>query len=275
MKIAVCGKGGSGKSTVVAILAQEYQRRGRQVLVVDSDESNSGLHWMLGMKKSPKPLIEFVGGKREIQDKMFTGFTPESEDINLSLWKLEAISMDDIPAVHMEGRNRCRLVVTGKIGRAFEGCACPMGVVTREFLKKLKTGADRVVIVDMEAGVEHFGRGIEAGLDAVIVVVEPSLESLSIAEKTKVLCESGGARFAGAVINKVRFGPGRERLAKELKRRDIPELGRIRFHERLLEDGLSGLPVNPEETGDEAGVIVDNLPNLIRTNPLLTHAGGK
>ena len=218
---------------------------------------------MLGIEKPPKPLIEFVGGKQKIQDKMATGFTAESGDTGLSLWRQDEITMNGISMVHMGGSKGLRLVVTGKIGRIFEGCACPMGVVTREFLKKLRVDNDQIAIVDMEAGVEHFGRGIESSLDAVIVVVEPSLESVSIAEKTKALTESGGTRFAGAVINKIRSGDGQKRLVKELKRRNIPELGCLRFHERLLDDGLSGLPVDPEETGAEAHVIVNNLLDFI------------
>ncbi|WP_170302516.1 P-loop NTPase [Desulfosarcina widdelii] len=266
MKIAVCGKGGCGKSTVVAVLAYEFQRRDQQVLVVDSDESNSGLHWMLGIENPPKPLIDFVGGKQEIQNKMFTGFTAGSGDASLSLWRQNEIAMDDIPEAHIEGTNRSRLVVTGKIGRIFEGCACPMGVVTREFLKKLRIDDNEMAIVDMEAGIEHFGRGIESSLDAVIVVVEPSLESLSIAEKTKKLTESGGARFAGAVINKIRSEANRKRLIQELTRRNIIELGCLQYHEALVADGLYGSPVNSEVTKIEAGTIVDRLLDVIRIN---------
>jgi CO dehydrogenase nickel-insertion accessory protein CooC1 len=95
-------------------------------------------------------------------------------------------------------------------------------------------------------------------------VVEPSLESLSVAQKIKTLTESGGARFAGAVINKYRSEAGHERLVKEFRRRAIPELGRLRFHERLFDDGLAGLPVNSEKTLDVAGAIVDNLYIFIR-----------
>ena len=273
MKIAVCGKGGSGKSTIVAILAKEFQRRGQQVLVVDSDESNSGLHWMLGFKNPPEPLIEFVGGKKKVTNRMFAGFIPESGEMNLSLWRKNEIAIDDIPVFHKAGSGNIQLVVTGKIGRLFEGCACPMGVVTREFLKKLRIDHDQIAIVDMEAGVEHFGRGIEASLEALIVVVEPSLESVSIAEKTKALTESSGARFAGAIINKVRSKTNQKRLTQELKSRGIPELGCLQYHEQLLDDGLSGLPVSPEATGTEAGAMADNILDFIRTIPPLAQAG--
>jgi len=263
MKIAVCGKGGSGKSTIAAILAKEFQRRNQRVLVIDSDESNSGLHWMLGIEKPPAPLMEFVGGKKKIQDKMIAGFTAEGGDTSLSLWKQNEIPMDGIPPIHAAGPDNCRLVVTGKIDRNFEGCACPMGVVAREFLKKLRIDRNEMVIVDMEAGIEHFGRGIESSLDAVIAVIEPSLESLSIAEKIKALTEAGGARFAGAVINKVRSEQHQDLLIQELTRRDITELGCLRFHERLVDNGLSGLPVDLQETGAEAGAIADQLLDFV------------
>jgi CO dehydrogenase maturation factor len=266
MKIAVCGKGGSGKSTIVAILVREFQRRDRQVLVLDSDESNSGLHWMIGIDEPPKPLIEHVGGKHKIQDKMSTGFTAESGATSLSLWREDEIAINDIPDALIKGSKNCQLVVAGKIGRIYEGCACPMGVVTREFLKKLQLGKNQIAIVDMEAGVEHFGRGIESSIDAVAVVVEPSLESLSIAEKTKELTESSSAHFAGAIINKLRPGDSQKRVTQELKFRGIPELGHIRYHEQFLDDGLSGRPVNLEVSGAEASAIADRLLDFISTH---------
>ena len=267
MKIAVCGKGGSGKSTIVAIVAQEFQRRNQRVLVIDADESNSGLHWMLGIEKPPVPLMEFVGGKKKIQGKMIAGFTTEDDGTGLSLWKQNEIPMDAIPRIHAAGPDNCRLVVTGKIDRNFEGCACPMGVVAREFLKKLKIGRDQMVIVDMEAGIEHFGRGIESSLDAVLAVVEPSLESLSIAAKTRTLTEAGGARFAGAVINKVRSEQNQDQLIQALAHRDITELGCLWFHERLVDNGLCGRPVDLQETGTEAGAIADQLLDFVHGKP--------
>ena len=70
MKISVCGKGGCGKSTMVALLANEALKRGYQALVVDSDESNSGLFRMLGFERPPAPLMELVGDKKGLKQKM-------------------------------------------------------------------------------------------------------------------------------------------------------------------------------------------------------------
>jgi CO dehydrogenase maturation factor len=247
----------------VAILAKEFQRWGKQLIVVDSDESNSGLHWMLGIKNPPKPLVEFLGGKQNIQDGMTTESDKQSEDQRQSIWRQDEITIDDIPLAQTEGSENCRLVVIGKIGRLFEGCACTMGVVVREFLKKLRITPNQMVLVDMEAGIEHFGRGIESSIDAVIVVVEPSLESLSIAEKTKELTELSCARFAGAVINKTRSESDQIHLVQELKRRNIIELGGLRFYEGLFKRGLAGLPVNEALAGEESFAIADRLVNYL------------
>jgi len=75
MKLCVCGKGGSGKSTMVTLLANGFRRLGKKVVVLDSDESNSSLYWMLGFDRPPRPLMEMVGGKRSVQQKMMAAFT--------------------------------------------------------------------------------------------------------------------------------------------------------------------------------------------------------
>lgn len=203
MKICVCGKGGSGKSTVVALLAAELRRRGKQVLVVDSDESNAGLYWMLGFKEPPVPLMELAGGKKNIQRALRTAFTEDGAYEEKPVLARDELGVDDLQSVHVQRASGIGLVCIGKIHQALEGCACPMGVLSREFLKKLRTGNDEVVVVDMEAGVEHFGRGVETSVDAVLVVTEPSLESVGLAERIKELTLGAGAQFAGAVLNKV------------------------------------------------------------------------
>ena len=128
MKISVCGKGGSGKSSVVSLLAIEAQARGLKTLVVDSDESNSGLFRMIGFDKPPIPLMALVGGKESIKEKMNQpSILSESE-----------ITLKQIPFSYINKKNGLGLISIGKIHQALEGCACPMGVLSREFLKKLR-----------------------------------------------------------------------------------------------------------------------------------------
>jgi CO dehydrogenase maturation factor len=141
MKIAVCGKGGSGKSTIVALLASEAKRKGYKVLIVDSDESNSGLYRMLGFEHPPVPLMELVGGKRSLKEKM----------AQPNIFAASSISLKDISPQHLVGKDGLMLVSIGKILQSLEGCACPMGVLSREFLKKLTLQPGELAIIDMEA----------------------------------------------------------------------------------------------------------------------------
>ncbi|MFW6164006.1 MAG: hypothetical protein ACODAJ_14665 [Planctomycetota bacterium] len=246
MKFCVCGKGGSGKSTVVALLAVEFRRRGNAVLVVDSDESNAGLYWMLGLEAPPTPLMELAGGKRSIQRTLRAALSDSDDDQEMPVLAREALRVDELPSEYVGEAEGMRLVCIGKIHQALEGCACPMGVLSREFLKKLQTAPDEVVIVDMEAGVEHFGRGVETSVDAVLAVVEPSLESVSLAARIKVLTEGAGADFRGAVLNKVASQATRSRLEETLGQRRIPILAALPVRHEFVQAALDGSPV---ETG--------------------------
>jgi len=257
LKIALCGKGGSGKSTVVALLAEEFRRRGWSVLVVDSDESNSGLHRLLGFDRPPRPLLDLVGGKKNVRRGLKSGSSEGEGGPELSVLARPQLRLSDLPPEHVAARDRTRLVTVGKIHQALEGCACPMGLVSREFLKKIQTQEGEVVVVDFEAGLEHFGRGIETSLDAVIVVVEPSFESLEMAGKVRELTEGAGAKFLGAVVNKVESPGLASQVSKELEARGVSLLGVIHHHAEIAAAGLTGGPVPWESARQEAAGIVD------------------
>ena len=259
MKIAVCGKGGTGKSTLVALLAGEFKIAGLWVVVIDSDESNSGLHWMLGFPRRPAPLMDFVGGKKEIRDKMAAMFREGQSEPKMSIMLQDTIQMEDIPVDYIVEGDQKRLITIGKIQQSLEGCACPMGVLSREFLKKLILSNNEIAIVDMEAGIEHFGRGVEDSVDAVIAVTEPSLESINLAEKIKDLSSGTGAKFAGVVLNKVGSVGIYEKMKEELEKRRLPLLGKISFSEGIVEACLKGEPLESVCTGDEARKIVEKL----------------
>jgi CO dehydrogenase maturation factor len=120
-KIAVCGKGGSGKSTVVALLARGLQDKGARVLVVDSDESNPGLYRVLGFEQRPAPLLELVGGKKQV----FPTFSDEAAPRE-SLLPRKEFRIADPPGDYVVERDGIGLVCIGKILQSLEGCACPI-----------------------------------------------------------------------------------------------------------------------------------------------------
>jgi CO dehydrogenase maturation factor len=117
VKIAVCGKGGSGKSTLVALLAHEISNHGYEALVVDSDESNTGLYKMLGFENPPVSLMEMLGGKTSLKGKM----------AEPNIFKESEILPGNIPKDNIREKEGVSLVAIGKILQSLEGCACPMG----------------------------------------------------------------------------------------------------------------------------------------------------
>jgi CO dehydrogenase maturation factor len=229
MKVSVCGKGGSGKSTLVSLLASGAMASGHEVLVVDSDESNAGLYRMLGFPDPPVPLMELVGGKRAIKEKIGRANVLAEPQIGIA----------DIPTRFVRQRNGLKLVSIGKILQSLEGCACPMGVLSREFLNKLKLARNELVIVDMEAGVEHFGRGIDEHLNAILLVVEPSMESVIMAEKVKSLI-TGMDQQLYAVLNKVNSDSVSAELKTMLRDTSIDVAGVIPYDTSIFEACLKG-----------------------------------
>jgi CO dehydrogenase maturation factor len=248
MKISVCGKGGSGKSTLVSLLSIEALKRDHSVLVIDSDESNSTLFRMLGFEKPPVPLMELIGGKSVLKEKM----------IQNNVLSETRISTGDIPDQYLQRRDGLMLISIGKILHSLEGCACPMGALSREFLKKLHLVENEISIMDMEAGIEHFGRGVDTGIDSVLVVVEPSLESLVLAERIKGLTE-GIEKDLRAVLNKIDSDILASRLRRELETRGIDVIGIIPNDPMIFEACLEGQALRTGEASSAAGKVLEGL----------------
>jgi len=257
MKISVCGKGGSGKSVIVTLLANEFRARGYLVLVVDSDESNSSLYRILGFDRPPVPLMELVGGKRGLKEKMSVRFSSGETEVKMEILSQDRILMKDIPSQHIVQRDGIRLLNIGKILHSLEGCACPMGVLSREFLRKVYLGADEVAIVDMEAGVEHFGRGVETSIDKVLAVVEPSFESLELALRIKELAAGAGVNKTWAVLNKINSDEIAARLRKELGKRGMDVIGVVHNDPKIFEACLEGHRLGEKVASNEIREVVD------------------
>lgn len=253
-KIAVAGKGGSGKSTVVALLAKSLRDRGYRVLVVDSDESNPGLHRTLGFEERPEPLLELVGGKK----KVFETFSDTTE-LSKGVLTQEEIRTGDLPPEYVVEKDGIKLVSIGKILQSLEGCACPMGALSREFLKRLFLEEDEIALIDMEAGVEHFGRGVETSVDTVLAVTEPSFDSLELAEKISILAKEVGMDNVWAVLNKIPSEELASRLGAQLKDRAVPVIGSIGYDAEVFEAGLEGRPVRDSQAERDIQEILDQL----------------
>lgn len=262
MKISVCAKGGSGKSTIVTLLANEAKKRGSRVLVVDSDESNSGLYRMLGFEQPPVPLMDMIGGKTTLKKNM------GKPDI----FSDAVIPVDNIPEGYLLKNDGIMLVSIGKIMQSLEGCACPMGVLSREFLKKVVVNDGEVVIVDMEAGVEHFGRGVETSIDNVLIVVEPPFESMAVAEKIHSMSSGSGIRNTWAVLNKIPNEEIKKRLEAELAKRGIEVIGCVYLNQEIFMASVDGRVPHQGAAADEIKGVMDFI--LARTGERRSNVKG-
>ena len=199
-KIIISGRGGSGKSTLVTLMAQKLKSEGKEVLVVDSDESNLGLGIMLGIAPAEKTLMDYLGGKPAVTEKLMAMIRQEGDE-QIELFP-DNVGLKDLSSEFVQWNENAGLMQIGKIEHTMEGCACPMGAVTRDFLKHLILDEEQWVLVDTEAGVEHFGRGIVEGVDAVLMVVDPSNDAVLLSEKAAKLTGEAGKDF-GVILNKV------------------------------------------------------------------------
>ena len=179
MKIAISGKGGVGKTTIMALIARELKKKGKKVLVIDADPSPH-MAETLGVKNPEQitPIADMTKLLAERAEK-----TPGSPFYQLNP------QVNDLLKDFMIEQDGMKLMVLGAIQKADGGCACPESHVLRKMLKKMLLTADEVVLLDMEAGVEHLGRGTVAGVDHLLIVVIPSKSSIRTAMKIKKLAE--------------------------------------------------------------------------------------
>jgi CO dehydrogenase maturation factor len=220
MKVAVTGKGGVGKTTVAVSLARALRDLGHAVVAVDADP-DTNLAGTLGYRGPDiTPLVKL---KALIQERVGGG------DSWGGFLRMNP-RVDDIPQEFGVVVDGIRVLVMGTIDRGRRGCACPENVLLREVLNHLILDTQQDVVVDMEAGVEHLGRGTAEGVDLMLVVVEPGWASLQTAGRVAALAADLGIKRIGVVAN---------RIASEA------DLSFVRTH--LSDPPLLGvLPADPE-----------------------------
>ena len=231
LKIMICGKGGSGKSAI-SVLAARLLSKKYDVYLIDSDESNTLLPRILGVDP-PKPLVEYLGGRNNIFKR------GEINIVNALAKAGKGIALSDLPAGYVStSPEGIKLVIIGKVRNYGEGCACPLNYLTRVLLKNLVLRGNELVLVDTDAGIEHVGRGVEEGSDAILAVVDPTAESLLLAKTLKDLFEHLNKRF-WIVLNKAT--PGITDLIKEkAKDLNLQIDGVISFDEEIFKSCLEG-----------------------------------
>lgn len=237
-KVIVSGRGGSGKSTLVSLLARELEKNAK-VLVLDADESNLSLGFMLGMDPPAQTIMDSLGGKPAVMEKMRVMF--DSDFKERPRFFEGDLTIDGLSPQRASGSGALSFARIGKIEHSHEGCACPMGAVAKGFLNHISVEGDQWVLVDTEAGVEHFGRGLLEGADAVLFVADPSHEAVILAEKAAALAREAGKPFL-VVINKA-DAETEPHMREKLAAAGLDVLGSIPYLPAVAKSNLTGDPL--------------------------------
>jgi CO dehydrogenase maturation factor len=246
MKLAFAGKGGVGKTTLCAWLGDHLARRGRDVILVDADTALSlGQACGLEAHELPAPLSAREDLVRErIGSGGFLNLNPDVAGLPDEL----AV---ELPVAQTDTPGRKRLLVMGSITGAGEGCACAANALLKSLLVHLVTQQDAWVLVDLEAGVEHLGRGTVGDVDGLVVVSEPSRRSLETAARVGGLASDLGLGRQVLVVNRGLGEPELPRLPglpeQVVRMPMLPELV-----ERQLDDAsVLGLAPGPIDAACE------------------------
>ena len=231
MKLAVSGKGGVGKTTFSALLIRTLNAQGKRVLAIDADP-DANLAAALGIPDADKivpiaEMKELIFERTEAQPGTIGGF-----------FKLNP-KVDDLPDSLSAKLDNIKLMRLGGVKKGGGGCICPESTLLRALMIHVVLSRDEVVVMDMEAGIEHLGRATASAVDKLIVVVEPGRRSMDTAGHIKKLASEIGLKNIGLVGNKIRGEKDEEFLKKHLS--DFEFLGFIRHDEALIEADLDGV----------------------------------
>ncbi|MBI2953012.1 MAG: AAA family ATPase [Chloroflexi bacterium] len=233
MKIAISGKGGVGKTTLAALLARLYASEGRPVLAIDADpDANlaSAIGFSRELAEKITPIVEL---KDLIEER--TGAKPGS---SAPFFRLNP-RVDDIPERFAGLHAGVKVLVMGTVKTGGGGCVCPENVLLKHLLQHAIVYRDEVVIVDMEAGIEHLGRATASSVDAFIVVVEPGQRSLQTALTVKRLAVDIGIHRCFVVGSKTASKGDRDFIVAGLPEMEV--IGFISRSDRIIEADLKGL----------------------------------
>ena len=230
MKLAITGKGGVGKTTLSSALARLYADEGRTVLAADVDpDANLGL--ALGLSQEEVDAIIPISKMRDLA-KERTGASDDNKFYKLNPY------VADIPEKFAKSVNGVKLLVMGTVDLGGSGCVCPEHVMLKSILSALTYRKNDVVIMDMEAGLEHLGRGTAANMDQFIVVLDPGARSGQTYRSVQQLANDLGVKRVRVVANKIRDEQDEAFIRASIPAEDL--LGCIHYNTEIMDADRNG-----------------------------------
>ena len=251
MKLAISGKGGVGKTTFAALLIKTLSEQGKRVLAIDADP-DANLATALGIPH-PESIAPISDMKELIEER--TGAKVGSLG---SFFKLNP-KVDDLPETLSVEVDHIKFMRLGGVKKGGGGCICPTSTLLKALIAHILLARDEVVVMDMEAGIEHLGRGTAAATDRLIVVVEPGRRSVETAQNIRRLAEEIGLTRISLVGNKIRGESDQAFLEKYVT--GFEWLGFLPYDERIIECDLSGQ--SPYDTDTPAREVVQSIVQLL------------
>jgi CO dehydrogenase maturation factor len=240
MKIAVSGKGGTGKTFLAGMLAARFAAGGHPVIAIDADPSPN-LALTLGLSSDEAGTIVPIAENDDLI-RLKTGADYSG------IFRLN-YTVDDIIEHHtVLTPSGAHLMVMGTVRSMGSGCTCPAHAVVKALLRHLIVERDEVVILDMDAGIEHLGRATAEHVDTMLVVSDANRRSLEVARTICRMAAASAIRQVGLVGNRI-TGPSQEHALRTFAEDNgIALLALIPFDQGVSENGISGAPIDEEHS---------------------------
>ena len=250
MKIAVSGKGGVGKTLIAAALARGFAERGLKTMAIDAD-SSPNLALTLGLSpEEARKIVPISENKELVESKTSTGYS--------GVFRLSFTVDDVVREYSVNTPFGVNLIVMGTVQSMGSGCMCAANAVVRALLRHLIVERNEVVILDMEAGVEHIGRGTASRVDALLIVADANLKSLEVAKHIHDLAAKAGMKQIFLVGNRVMDDAQKEAIRSYAERNDLSILAFVPFDQKIIETEMRGdTPLKHKEI--EAVRIIDGI----------------
>ena len=244
VKVAISGKGGVGKTMIAAGLACSFANKGLKTIAIDADPSpNLALTLGLSLEEARK-IVPISENKKLIESKTKTAYP--------GVYRLSFTVEDIIRDFSVITPFGVNLIVMGTVKSMGSGCTCPANSVVRTLLRHLVVERDEVVILDMEAGVEHLGRGTARHVDVLLVVADANVKSLETARHIHNLATDAGIKQVFLVGNKIANKIQEETVREFAERNSLTILDLVLFDQNVVDAEMRG--ENPLKHEDSAAL---------------------